>query len=70
MILKVNASYPTTEGFIIPRSHVSIERGNKYLVVQVLTGGGRHYTSTYMTMTTKELKRVLALDSKDRLEII
>ena len=68
--LKVNASYTTATGFLIPRSHFKEEKGTRWCVVQVLTGGVTHYTSRHMTMTAKDLRKALALTQKERVEIV
>ena len=70
MKLKVNSSYKTANGYIIPRSHVKAEKGEKFCIVQVLTGGDTHYESRHMTMSYKELRKVLALSQKEKVEIV
>lgn len=70
MKLKINSSYATATGFIIPRSHMKGEKGENYCVVQILTGGVTHYTSKHATMSTKELRKALNLSQKERIEIV
>ena len=70
MTLKVNSSYATATGFIIPRSHFAGEKGDRYCVVQILTGGVNHYTSKHTTMSVKELRKAFGLKEKERLEIV
>lgn len=69
MTLKVNSSYPTATGFIIPRSHLKINNGEKYAIVQELTGGGSHFASRHVVMTTKDIRAKLALSQKERIII-
>ena len=63
MKLRLNAMYKTATGFIIPRSHFSIEIGQKWACVDVLTTtqGGKHYIKESTTMSTKEIKKALGL---------
>ena len=70
MELKVNSSYPTETGFIIPRSHMIGGKGEQYCIVQILTGGVTHYTSKHATMSTKELRKALHLTQKERIQIV
>lgn len=72
MKLKINSMYKTATGFIIPRSHFSIERGQKWLCVDVLTvtQGGKHYIKESTTMSTKEIKKALDLARNEGVEII
>ena len=70
MVLKVNSSYATATGFIIPRSHLNGDKGEKYCVVQILEGGVNHYVSRHATMTAKELRKALKLSQKERVEIV
>ena len=70
MTLKVNSSYATATGFVIPRSHFAGEKGDRYCVVQILTGGVTHYTSKHTTMSIKELRKALNLKDKERMEIL
>ena len=70
MTLKVNSSYATATGFIIPRSHFAGEKGDRYCVVQILTGGVNHYISKHTTMSIKELRKALNLKDKERMEIL
>lgn len=72
MKLHLNAMYKTVAGFIIPRSHFSVERGQKWLCVDVLTvtQGGKHYIKESTTMSTKEIKKALGLERNEGVEII
>lgn len=70
MQLKINSSYTTATGFLIPRSHLSQGNGEKYIIVQLLEGGVTHYTSRHLTMTTKEIRKALNLAKNERVEII
>ena len=70
MTLKLNGSYKTATGYLIPRSHFRGEKGQCYCVVQILTGGVNHYTSKHTTMSTKELRKALNLKDKERIEIL
>mgnify|MGYP003293482922 CR=1 FL=1 len=70
MKLKINSSYATPTGFIIPRSRMSGGKGEQYCIVQILTGGVTHYTSKHTTMNTKELRKALNLSQKERIEIL
>ena len=70
MTLKINSMYPTATGFIIPRSHANTDTGEKYCIVQVLTGDNVHYTSHHTTMSHKELRKALKLPAKERIETV
>lgn len=74
MKLKINASYLTVTGeYIIPRSHMAqSETGapEKYIVVEVLTGGKTSYTRRHTTMSLKELKQALDLKKNEKVEVI
>lgn len=70
MTLKLNGSYKTATGYLIPRSHFRGEKNQCYCVVQILTGGESHYTSRHTTMSTKELRKALKIGQKERIEIV
>lgn len=74
MKLKINASYLTVTGeYIIPRSHMAqSETGapEKYIVVEVLTGGKTSYIRRHTTMSLKELKQALDLKKNEKVEIV
>lgn len=72
MKLRLNAMYKTAAGFIIPRSHFSIERGQKWACVDILTVtlGGKHYIKESTTMSTKEIKKALGIERNEGVEII
>ena len=70
MYLKLNEKYETDEGFIIPRSHMTESFGERYCIMQVITGGHEHYVSRHKTMTTKEIIKALHLKSRERIYLI
>lgn len=70
MQLKVNSMYQTDTGWIIPRSHLSEGKGEKYLIVEVLTGGVEHFVKSHTSYTTKELRKVLHIGAKERLDVL
>lgn len=70
MTIKVNSSYETATGFLIPRSHMSKEAGANYIIVQVLEVTADHFTNRYTTMTLAEIKKALGMQAKERLTII
>ena len=69
MVLKINASYKTNTGYLIPRSHLNDGKGERWCVVQILTGGTTHYTSKYTTMALKEIRKALNLTTKEKVDI-
>ena len=72
MTLKINDMYKTATGYLIPRSHFSVERGVKWLCVDILTvtQGGRGYIKTSTTMSTKEIKKALAIERNEGVNVI
>ena len=70
MTIKVNSSYETATGFLIPRSHTSKEAGANYIIVQILETTVDHFTNHYTTMTLSEIKQALGVQPKERLTII
>lgn len=70
MQLKINSSYKTPTGYIVPRSHLKHEKGMRYCIVQVYTGDLFHYTSKYATMTCQEIRKAMGLPQKERIEIL
>lgn len=66
MTLKLNGLYKTDTGFIIPRSYIH----DDLAVFEVLTGGELHYVKGHCTFTTKELKKILKIKGKERIEIL
>lgn len=63
MILKLNSSYNAECGILIPRSHLKGEKGERYAIFEVLTLGDGRYS-------TKELRKILNVGSKERIEIV
>ena len=70
MYLKVNEKYETDFGFIVPRSHMTESFGQRYCIVQVITGGHEHFTSRHTTMTTKEISKLLHLKARERIYLV
>ena len=70
MKLKLNSMYKTETGYIIPRSHFSETNTPNYLIADLLIGGETHYTKKIVTLTRKELKKLLDLPNNERVEII
>lgn len=70
MILKINAKYATPTGFLIPRSHLNAENGSKWCIVQVLTNYDGRFESRHTTMTTKELRKLLNIGAKERVDVV
>lgn len=73
MELKLNSAYNTDCGIVIPRSHLKGEKGEKgerYAIFEVLTLGNARYTKKHVTFTTKELRRILNVGAKERIDIV
>lgn len=70
MTIKVNSSYETSTGFLIPRSHIHKEAGANYIIVQVLEVTTDHFTNHYTTMTLADIKKALNVQAKEKLTII
>lgn len=72
MELKINAAYKMTSGdWLIPRSHISSAgTGERFAVVEILTGGETSYIKRHTTMNLKELKQVLDLKKNEKVEVI
>lgn len=70
MKLKINSMYKTESGFLVPRSHLSSEKGIRWAVIEVcnMTDNGR-YTMSHVTLDTSKIKELLGLDSKERIDI-
>ena len=69
--LKVNNSYPTDAGFLIPRSHLGGDVTSPYCVVDLLLQSRNDsYIKVTKTMTRKELKQELNLSKTERIEIV
>lgn len=66
MTLKLNGLYKTDTGYIIPRSYIY----DDLAIFEVLTGGELHYVKGHCTFTTKELKKILKIKGKERIEIL
>ena len=69
MKLKINGMYKTATGFIIPRSHFSESNPPHYLIADLLTGDETHFVKKSVTLTRRELKKLLDLPSAERVEI-
>lgn len=70
MILKLNSAYNADCGIIIPRSHLKGEKGERYAVFDVLTQDcGKSYTKKQTTFSTKELRKILNVGAKEKIEI-
>ena len=70
MELKINAAYKMTSGeWLIPRSHIS-STGERFAVVEILTGGETSYRKRHTTMNLKELKQALDLKKNEKVEVI
>ena len=70
MNLKINNSYPTDAGFLIPRSHLGGDVTSPYCIVDVLISRKSSYVKETKTMTRKELKQELHLSKSERIEIV
>lgn len=70
MKLKINNSYDIEGGYLIVRSHTNAMSAENYVVVQLLQGGDNHYISSMRTMSHKELRKLLGVSNKERIEII
>ena len=70
MKLKINNSYPIEGGFLIVRSHTNAMTAENYAIVQLLIGGDCHYISKMQTMSHKEMRKLLGVTNKERIEII
>lgn len=70
MKLKINNSYVIEGGYLIVRSHTNAMSAENYVIVQLLTGGDNHYISSMRTMSHKELRKLLGVSNKERIEII
>ncbi len=69
--LKINNSYPTDAGFLIPRSHLGGDDNNPFCVVDLLIQSRKDsYIKATKTMTRKELKQELHLSKTERIEIV
>ena len=68
--LKINNSYPTDTGFLIPRSHLGGDDNNPFCVVDLLQSKKNSYVKVTKTMTRKELKQELHLSKTERIEIV
>lgn len=72
MELKINAAYKMITGeWLIPRSHISSAgTGERFAVVEILTGGETSYIKRHTTMNLKELKQALDLKKNEKVEVI
>ena len=72
MELKINAMYkiPGCENYLIPRSHQSSGNGVKYSIIQILETVQNGYKTRYCTMTSNEIKKLLAIEAKEKIKII
>ena len=68
--LKINNSYPTDAGFLIPRSHLGGDDNNPFCVVDLIQNKKNSYIKVTKTMTRKELKQELHLSKTERIEIV
>lgn len=69
MILKLNSAYNVECGIIIPRSHLKGEKGERFAVFDVLTQDGNKYTKKTRTFSIKELRKILHVRAKERIDI-
>lgn len=70
MKLKLNSMYKTETGYVIPRSHFSETNPPNYLIADLLIGDETHYTKKIVTLTRRELKKLLDLPNNERVEIL
>lgn len=70
MELKLNSAYNADCGIIIPRSHLKGEKGERFAVFDVLTqDANTSYTKKTRTFSTKELRKLLHVGAKERIDI-
>ena len=70
MELKLNSAYMVECGIIIPRSHLKGDKAERYAVFDVLTTEtNTSYTKKTRTFSTKELRRMLKVGAKEKIEI-
>lgn len=70
MELKLNSAYNASCGIIIPRSHLKGEKGERFAVFDVLMQDGNTYTKKIRTFSTKELRKMLNVGAKERIDIL
>ena len=70
MELKLNSAYNADSGILIPRSHLKGEKGERFAVFDVLTQDGKNYTKKTRTFSTKELRKILHVRAKERIDIV
>ena len=72
MTLKINAAYKMITGeWLIPRSHISSAgTGERFAVVEILTGGEISYIKRHTTMNCKELRKALDLAKNEKVEVV
>ena len=70
MELKINSMYKTETGYVIPRSHFSETNPPNYLIADLLIGDETHYVKKPITLTRRELKKLLNLPNNERVEIV
>lgn len=69
MTLRINNSYQTSTGFLIPRSHFKADNGLKYAIVEILETDGRHYIIKHTCYDSKQFRKALSLSVKEGVTI-
>lgn len=70
MELKLNSAYTVECGIIIPRSRLKGVKAERYAVFDVLTmSTNKSYAKKTRTFSTKELRKMLKLGAKEKIEI-
>ena len=69
MRLRINNSYQTSTGFLIPRSHFKADNGLKYAIVEIVETDGRHYIIKHTCYDVKQFRKALKLSVKEGVTI-
>ena len=71
MILKVNSMYRVEGGYLVPRSHATSSKGERYAIFQKLdVKPDGSYITSHITLSTRELKKYFKLEKGERIEIV
>ncbi len=71
MILKINSMYRIEGGYLVPRSHVTSSKGERYAIFQKLNiKPDGSYITSHITLTTKELRKIFKLERGEKIEIV
>lgn len=70
MTLKINSMYEVSGGYLVPRSHLRLEKGERFAIFQELETTANGFISRHRTYSTRELRKKFKLEKGEKIDIL